>query len=294
LQDPNFQRKVGLVAIDECHVLSQWKEFRSEYVMIHELRRSLLSETVFFGCSATLDLETENAVKRFGGFREEGSNAGQLEIIRTSVDRADISICVLPILKGKMNSYEQLHFLLNQANSLSSATDSPRILSDTRESEESSVISSAHESESTSSQNRPRPTPQRIPKTIVFVDGRKKVTSVASYLKDVLVKKGYPVQLAHQTIGIYTSNVPKYDQDKLYDIFREKESSIRIVVATTALGMGMNIPDISIVIQWDIPVKNDLGDLWQRFGRAARGPGEKGIAILFAPYWAFDSLGYSE
>jgi hypothetical protein len=101
--------------------------------MIHELRRSLLSETVFFGCSATLDLETENAVKRFGGFREEGSNAGQLEIIRTSVDRPDISICALPILKGKMNSYEQLHFLLNQANSLSSTTDSPRILNDTRE-----------------------------------------------------------------------------------------------------------------------------------------------------------------
>ncbi len=37
LQDPSFQRQVGLVAIDECHVLSQWKEFRREYVMIHEL-----------------------------------------------------------------------------------------------------------------------------------------------------------------------------------------------------------------------------------------------------------------
>jgi superfamily II DNA helicase RecQ len=288
LQDPDFQGKVGLVAIDECHVLSQWKEFRSEYVMIHELRRSLLSETVFFGCSATLDLETENTVKRFGGFREEGSNAGQLEIIRTSVDRPDISICVLPILKGKMNSYEQLHFLLNQANS-PSATDSPQMSNDTREGEESSVISSAHESTSNN-----RPTPRRIPKTIVFVDGRRKVTSVAKYLKEVLVKKGYSVQLTHQTIGIYTSNVPKYDQDKLYDTFCEQESSIRIVVATTALGMGMNILDIPIVVQWDIPVTGDLGDLWQRFGRAARGPGQKGIAILFAPYWAFDSLGYSD
>jgi len=48
LQDPDFQGKVSLVAIDECHVLSQWKEFRSEYVMIHELRLPLLSETVFF------------------------------------------------------------------------------------------------------------------------------------------------------------------------------------------------------------------------------------------------------
>jgi hypothetical protein len=41
--------------------------------MIHELHRSLPSETVYFGCSATLDLEIENAFKKFGGFREEGS-----------------------------------------------------------------------------------------------------------------------------------------------------------------------------------------------------------------------------
>ena len=27
LQDPNFQQRVGLVVIDECHVLSQWQVF---------------------------------------------------------------------------------------------------------------------------------------------------------------------------------------------------------------------------------------------------------------------------
>jgi len=37
LQNPNFQKQIELVAIDECHVLSQWKKFRSEYVMIHKL-----------------------------------------------------------------------------------------------------------------------------------------------------------------------------------------------------------------------------------------------------------------
>src|SRR6266480_4151296 len=80
LQDPHFQQRVGLVAIDECHVLSQWKEFRNEYVLIHELRRSLPSSTVFFGCSATMDIETEQVVKRLGGFRAEGTKPGMLEI----------------------------------------------------------------------------------------------------------------------------------------------------------------------------------------------------------------------
>jgi superfamily II DNA helicase RecQ len=341
LQDPSFQRQVGLVAIDECHVLSQWKEFRSEYVMIHELRRSLLSETVFFGCSATLDAKAENAVKEFGGFQEEGTGVGQLEIIRTSVDRPDISICVFPILKRKMSSYEQLYFLLNQAVLPSPATSlqnpdggravedsaAPVSVSASKDSQAvtppppvvsaqysnggrafedftAPVLASASKdsqavtppvlaSASKDSQNV-KPTPQQIPKTIVFVDGRTKVAAVANYLKRCLLEKGYTAQLAHQTVSVYTSNVPKYDQDRLYSMFCSEQSSIRIVVATTALGMGMDIPDVDMVVQWNIPLTNDIGDLWQRFGRAARGQGRRGIAVFFAPYWAFNCLGYGD
>jgi len=324
LQDPSFQRQVGLVAIDECHVLSQWKEFRSEYVMIHELRRSLLSETVFFGCSATLDAKAENAVKEFGGFQEEGTDVGQLEIIRTSVDRPDIFICVFPILKGKMSSYEQLYFLLNQAVLSSPATslqnpDGSQAVEDSAApaSASASKDSQAARSPAVSSQNsnggravgdstapvsasasgdsqNAKSTPRQISKTIVFVDGRRKVAAVANYLKNCLLEKDYTAQLAHQTIGVYTSNVPKYDQDKLYSMFRSEQSSIRIVVATTALGMGMDIPDVDMVVQWNIPLTNDIGDLWQRFGRAARGQGRRGIAVFFAPYWTFNHLGYDD
>ena len=83
--------------------------------MIHELHQLLLSETVFFSCSATLNVKAENAVKKFEGFHEEKTDVGQLEIIHTSVNQSDISICVFSILKKKMSSYEQLYFLLNQA-----------------------------------------------------------------------------------------------------------------------------------------------------------------------------------
>ncbi|KAF6764720.1 P-loop containing nucleoside triphosphate hydrolase protein [Ephemerocybe angulata] len=47
---------------------------------------------------------------------------------------------------------------------------------------------------------------------------------------------------------------------------------------TDAFGMGMDIPDIEIAIQWKATV--DLCTLWQRFGRVARGPGKVGTAIL--------------
>src|SRR5215471_2415966 len=83
--------------------------------MIHEFYQSLQLKTVFFDCSAILNAKTENAVKKFEDFQKEEKDLKQLEIIYTSVDQSDISICVFSILKKKMNSYEQLYFLLNQA-----------------------------------------------------------------------------------------------------------------------------------------------------------------------------------
>ena len=116
-----------------------------------------------------------------------------------------------------------------------------------------------------------KPTPQLIPKSIVFLDGRKQIADAAKYLKECLVQKGYSPKLAHQTIGVYTAHVPKSDQDRLYSTFCSEQSSIQIMIATTALGMGMDIQDMHIVVQWNFPVTNDIGDLWQRFGCAARG-----------------------
>lgn len=43
----------------------------------------------------------------------------------------------------------------------------------------------------------------------------------------------------------------------------------RIVLATDAMGMGINNPDIQTVVQWKQPAS--LCTLWQRAGRAARG-----------------------
>ncbi|KAI0641185.1 P-loop containing nucleoside triphosphate hydrolase protein [Trametes meyenii] len=49
---------------------------------------------------------------------------------------------------------------------------------------------------------------------------------------------------------------------------------------TDAFGMGIDIPDIEVVVQWRVTC--DMDSLWQRFGRAARGPGTEAIAVLFA------------
>ncbi|EDN04857.1 predicted protein [Histoplasma mississippiense (nom. inval.)] len=53
LMKPDFQARIGLVAIDECHLIHQWKNFRTQFAMLGQLRLLLREDIVWFGCTAT-------------------------------------------------------------------------------------------------------------------------------------------------------------------------------------------------------------------------------------------------
>ncbi|KAH9917710.1 P-loop containing nucleoside triphosphate hydrolase protein, partial [Fomitopsis serialis] len=55
---------------------------------------------------------------------------------------------------------------------------------------------------------------------------------------------------------------------------------------TDSFGMGVNIADVRIVVQWRLP--RDLNTLWQCFGRAARNPALWAVAILLVEARYFD------
>ncbi|KAJ7367234.1 P-loop containing nucleoside triphosphate hydrolase protein [Mycena albidolilacea] len=57
-----------------------------------------------------------------------------------------------------------------------------------------------------------------------------------------------------------------------------KDGHVRILVCTDAAGMGCNIPDIDVVVQWKLPASMSI--FVQRPGRAARAHGSRGVAIL--------------
>jgi superfamily II DNA helicase RecQ len=277
LTNPRFQGSIGLVAIDECHLVYQWgKEFRSNFAMLYELRLLLRRDIVWFGCSATLSPSIQQSVLDQAGFRPLGDNPYEIEVIRTSINRADISLSVSPIPKGKSNSgsYEILYFLLEKA--LDSITDYP--------------------------------TPQQIPKTIVFVDGRNKVSLIAQYLRNALLSlssssgpdisstpkyslSGAKEYHINNVIDIFHSHIAQKDKDMRYLEFSQPSSCTRIMVATTSLGMGVNISDVERVVTWDFPLDKEVGDIWQRIGRGGRGPGRTSHAYVFLPYWLFDSEG---
>ena len=62
-----------------------------------------------------------------------------------------------------------------------------------------------------------------------------------------------------------------------------RDGQTRIVVATDAFSMGVDIPDIECSIQWGVDRKLTLCALQQRLGRAARTPEMQGIGVIYAP-----------
>ena len=64
----------------------------------------------------------------------------------------------------------------------------------------------------------------------------------------------------------------------ILDEFRRQDSVLRLVIASSAFGLGVNIPDISRIINWGLP--QNLEDLIQESGIAGRN-GSKAQAILY-------------
>jgi hypothetical protein len=71
-----LQARIGLVAIDECHPV---EEFRHEFTML-----GLHQDVVWFGCPATLGDEARRLVLANAGFRP-GRHLYQTEVIKTSM-----------------------------------------------------------------------------------------------------------------------------------------------------------------------------------------------------------------
>ncbi|KAH9938065.1 P-loop containing nucleoside triphosphate hydrolase protein [Fomitopsis serialis] len=72
--------------------------------------------------------------------------------------------------------------------------------------------------------------------------------------------------------------------DCMSEQFREDDlaafnaSNLYGLCSTDSFGMGVNVADVRIVVQWRMP--RDLNTLWQRFGRAARDLTLNAVAIL--------------
>jgi hypothetical protein len=131
-----------------------------------------------------------------------------------------------------------------------------------------------------------------ISKTVVYIDSIREILNAVGALTRLLVRAGCSKMSATDAIQAYHSELAESDKRRISTEFTKPdsesvlESSVhRIVVATDAMGMGIDNPDILIVVQWGTPPS--MGALLQRAGRAARGKGVYGKFIWLVQPWCF-------
>ncbi|KAE8251620.1 hypothetical protein A4X13_0g3911 [Tilletia indica] len=117
---------------------------------------------------------------------------------------------------------------------------------------------------------------QQIPKTLIYVNTKREALDVAEALRTTL-----PSHL-RSAIESLTASDSSYQKARVLSGLRSGQ--IRVVAATEALGMGIDLPDIDMVIQWRLP--RDFKTLVQHFGRGARGENAHSRAILLCESWA--------
>ncbi len=103
---------------------------------------------------------------------------------------------------------------------------------------------------------------------LIFSSTKKKVTTIVNTLKG----NGYTVK------GI-SSDLNQKDREEVLLNFRAKKT--RVLIATDVLSRGIDIKDINLVVNFDVP--QDAEDYVHRVGRTARAE-TTGVALTFISY----------
>lgn len=236
-QRPAFRSALAAVVIDELHLVHQWghgkSAFRPAYSQLKPVRCGLASGVQWYGCSATLDAESLAVARLSAGFKHN------TVVIRSSIDRPEVAVRAVAIPDGHLLSYRCLFHLTDP------------------------LLDEAGQN-----------SPAAIPKTVIFMDSRSGANAAAAAMRTDICSRHSSVSRteAERIIRLYHGKTAGSTQTRTLDEFRKPgaTSAIRILVATEALGLGVDLPDIEHIVQYALPLSCSIRTLWQRAGRAVR------------------------
>mmetsp|Transcript_6658 Transcript_6658/g.6513 ORF Transcript_6658/g.6513 Transcript_6658/m.6513 type:complete len:390 (+) Transcript_6658:20-1189(+) len=102
-----------------------------------------------------------------------------------------------------------------------------------------------------------------ITQAVIFVNTRRKVEWLTSKMRE-----------ANFTVAMMHGEMPQKERDAIMEDFRSGTS--RVLIATDIWGRGLDVQQVSLVINYDIPTNREL--YIHRIGRSGR-YGRKGVAI---------------
>ncbi len=72
----------------------------------------------------------------------------------------------------------------------------------------------------------------------------------------------------NKLIREYHAECQEQEKREILEEFRKEDSTVRLLLSTVAFGMGIDIPDVSLIIHWG--ESDTLSQYWQEVGRAGR------------------------
>ena len=124
---------------------------------------------------------------------------------------------------------------------------------------------------------------QSTPKTILYVQNLRQCETLYMWMMEELETSAYvdcTPKISNRMIEMYHSRTDDKSVHRILSEYKTPESSIRIIFATVAFGLGIDIPDINIIIHWGI--SSTIMTFWQEIGRCSR-DGTEGISYIY-PY----------
>jgi len=123
----------------------------------------------------------------------------------------------------------------------------------------------------------------KMPKTVLFCRTLQHCINIYGTLRrrlgsNITDPAGLPNLLGVRLVDLFTAASKPEMREMVLREFCRADTSLRLIVASSAFGLGVDCPDISRVIHWGAP--NTLEDLVQESGRGGR-DGRSSQAILY-------------